>query len=114
MIPALVLIAAYLALAINIYLEAQVFGTFRLSYGRVGPTEVRLLLIAANSGLAAGTGALWSAAQIEPVANTVALALAAAMAGLLLWRVGTNVRTLGRLEPLRLARTGAERRPRAA
>ena len=43
---ALGLVVVYLWLSINVYLESTVFGAFRLAYGRLGPTEVRLILIA--------------------------------------------------------------------
>lgn len=49
---ALGLVVVYLAMSINVYLESTVFGAFRLAYGRLGPTEVRLMLIAVNAGLA--------------------------------------------------------------
>src|SRR5205823_7557458 len=49
---ALGVVIVYLALSINVYLEANVFGVFRLAYGRIGPTEVRIILIAANATLA--------------------------------------------------------------
>src|SRR2546425_8070212 len=58
---ALGLVVVYLALSINVYLESSVFGVFKISYGRIGPTEVRLLLVILNTMLAvaallAGTG----------------------------------------------------------
>src|SRR5882672_9517138 len=37
------IVVAYLVLSINTYLETQTLGRFALGYGRVGPTEVRLL-----------------------------------------------------------------------
>ena len=40
--------------------------------------------------------------------TVAALALTAAMGGLLLWRVGKNVAALGRLEPLRLVEPRAK------
>src|SRR3989441_1488388 len=46
---ALGLVVVYLALSINVYLESSVFGVFKISYGHIGPTEVRLLLIALNT-----------------------------------------------------------------
>src|SRR3989440_12775374 len=46
---ALGMVIVYLALSINVYLESSVFGVFKISYGRIGPTEVRLLLIALNT-----------------------------------------------------------------
>ncbi len=45
-------VVAYLILSINIYLESQAFGVFRLGYSRIGPTEARIVLIAANVALA--------------------------------------------------------------
>src|SRR5262249_19766644 len=42
----LALVIAYLALSINSYLETQALGRFSLGYGRLGPTEARLGLIA--------------------------------------------------------------------
>src|SRR2546425_5414898 len=49
---ALGLVVVYLALSINVYLESSVFGVFKISYGRIGPTEVRLLLVILNTMLA--------------------------------------------------------------
>ena len=45
----LAIVLAYLVLSINTYLETQVFGTFRLGYGRLGRTEARLALVALNT-----------------------------------------------------------------
>ena len=42
------IVVAYLILSINVYLESQAFGRFSIGYGRVGPTEIRLVLIALN------------------------------------------------------------------
>jgi phosphatidylglycerophosphate synthase len=50
----LAIVIAYLALSINTYLETQVFGVFSLGYGRFGPTEARVGLIALNLALLAG------------------------------------------------------------
>ena len=49
----LAIVIAYLILSINTYLETQAFGTFTLGYGRLGPTEARLLLVGVNTLLAA-------------------------------------------------------------
>ena len=51
----LVLVIAYLALSINSYLETQALGRFSLGYGRLGPTEARLALIALLVG-----GRVWA------------------------------------------------------
>ncbi|MBM3496485.1 MAG: CDP-alcohol phosphatidyltransferase, partial [Armatimonadetes bacterium] len=45
----LAIVAGYLVLSINVYLESQVLGDFRFGYGVVGPTETRLILIALNT-----------------------------------------------------------------
>ena len=42
----LAIVVAYLILSINTYLETHAFGVFTLGYGRLGPTEARLMLIA--------------------------------------------------------------------
>jgi phosphatidylglycerophosphate synthase len=98
---ALLLVVAYLALSINVYLESAVFGVFKLSYGRIGPTEARLILIALNLLLllsaTMGRGAL---GQVAALSNAVSLLLAVAMGGMLLARFITNLNHLARLEPL--------------
>ena len=45
---ALALVAGYLVLSINVYLETYVFGKFRYGYGIVGPTEARIVLLGLN------------------------------------------------------------------
>ena len=52
----LVIVVVYLVLSINTYLETYAFGVFSLGYGRVGPTEARLALIALNTVMALGVG----------------------------------------------------------
>src|SRR5829696_9587228 len=55
----LVLVIAYLALSINSYLETQALGRFSLGYGRLGPTEARLGLIALLAAVALGAEFTW-------------------------------------------------------
>jgi len=94
---ALALVVLYLTLSINVYLESQVFGVFQLGYGRVGPTEVRILLILANTLLFAVSGLngqiVWFAANA-----TIALA-SLAMIVTLVGRFARNLQRLARLEP---------------
>ena len=52
----LTIVIAYLILSINTYLETHAFGVFALGYGGIGPTEVRLVLIALNTLIALGVG----------------------------------------------------------
>jgi phosphatidylglycerophosphate synthase len=99
---AMLLVIVYLALSINVYLESSVLGVFELGYGVVGPTEMRLLLIGANTGLFAG--AAWAGLAAPPVArvaNTVVLAASTLMALSLGARFARNLARLARLEPAR-------------
>lgn len=97
---ALGLVVVYLALSINVYLESTVFGAFRLAYGRLGPTEVRLMLIAVNAGLALHRHVpALAAVPIRLVADGLCVALALAMLWLLVNRFARNLRDLARLEP---------------
>jgi phosphatidylglycerophosphate synthase len=89
---ALGLVVVYLVLSINVYLESAVFG----------PTEVRLMLIAVNAGLALyrfvpGTAGV----PIRPVADGLLAALALGMLAMLATRFAKNLRNLARLEPAR-------------
>ncbi|MBK5115824.1 MAG: CDP-alcohol phosphatidyltransferase, partial [Thermoleophilia bacterium] len=50
------IVVAYLILSINVYLESFAFNRFSIGYGRIGPTEIRLILIALNTALALKLG----------------------------------------------------------
>ena len=92
---ALGLVVAYLAMAVNVYLESSVFGVARVEYGRIGPTEARLALIVLNTGLALG---------VHPtvrVANWTAVVMLAGMALVFVWRLARNLSRLSKLEPQR-------------
>ncbi len=92
---ALGLVVAYLAMAVNVYLESSVFGVVRVEYGRIGPTEARLVLIVVNTVLALG---------VRPavrVANWTLVIVLAAMAVVFVWRLARNLSRLNKLEPQR-------------
>lgn len=92
---ALGVVIVYLALSINVYLESNVFGVFRLGYNRLGPTETRLIMILANAALAvSGPGP-----TVDLVANGTLALLGLGMIVLLTGRVVKNVRELARQEP---------------
>jgi archaetidylinositol phosphate synthase len=96
---ALLLVVGYLGLSINVYLESAVMSVFRLAYGRIGPTETRILLGLAAS-LLGGTALAGAGTQgLTLIANGVALALAAAMLLMLGWRCAGNLRKLAAIEP---------------
>jgi len=96
----LAIAVAYLVLSINVYLETYVFGQFSFSYGRLGPTEVRLVLILLNT-VAIGVGPVpFTLAGYGVTAFDVAGAAASAgMLALLSGRVVRNLRTLAAMEP---------------
>ncbi len=99
---ALGLVVVYLALSINVYLESTVFGVFKISYGRIGPTEVRLLLVMLNTMLA--LAALWQIKgpfPVRVVANWTLAVLLTGMVALFVGRFARNLYRLAKLEPQR-------------
>jgi len=78
---ALGLVVVYLALSINVYLESSVFGVVKISYSRIGPTEVRLLLVLVNTVLA--LAARWHLKGLWPIGRIGNWALAAVLAACL-------------------------------
>jgi phosphatidylglycerophosphate synthase len=97
---ALMLVLAYLVLSINVYLESAVFGVFKLAYGRLGPTEARIILIVANgifAALASGAGGVPT--SMELAANLVFGLLAGGMVAMVAGRFFGNLRRLARMEP---------------
>lgn len=98
---ALLLVVAYLALSINVYLETAVFGVFRLGYGRIGPTEARILLIVLNTLLLVSATQGGGLTQAVALSNAVFLLLVGAMGVTLLARFIGNLHHLARLEPLK-------------
>jgi archaetidylinositol phosphate synthase len=100
MITGLVIVVAYLVLSINTYLETQAMGVFSLGYGRLGPTEARVGLIAVNTALAFGVAPALSLAGLEmSVLDLAALGVAGAMRAGLGVRAARNLRELARREP---------------
>ncbi len=96
---ALLLVVGYLGLSINVYLETAVMQVFRLAYGRVGPTEARILLALAAAALGVTALAGAPAGPLTLGANVVGLVLATAMLVMLGWRCAGNLRKLAALEP---------------
>jgi archaetidylinositol phosphate synthase len=96
----LLIVVAYLVLSINTYLETQAFGVFSLGYGRLGPTEARLGLIAVNTLLALGVGLEAGVGGLDFTVLDVIGALAVvAMLGGLGVRAARNLRVLAEREP---------------
>jgi archaetidylinositol phosphate synthase len=95
---ALALVVAYLAASINTYLETQALGRLRLGYGRLGPTEARLALLACL--VAVGLGARVSVLGLT-LLDVAGLAVAGGLVLAVAVRAAGNLRTLARLEPIR-------------
>ena len=88
----LAIVVAYLILSINTYLETHAFGVFTLGYGRFGPTEARLMLIAVNTLLVLGLVG-------NGLLDLLGIGLAAAMIAALIGRAARNLKRLAELEP---------------
>ncbi len=101
------IVVAYLILSINVYLESFAFNRFSIGYGKIGPTEIRLILIALNTLLALDlVGLDFDLAGLDlTVFDLVGLAIAATMIVLLVARSFRNLRELSEREP------AARRRP---
>jgi archaetidylinositol phosphate synthase len=96
----LALVIAYLALSINTYLETQALGSFKLGYGRLGPTEARIMLFGLLVAIALGAHAtLHVAGQSLTLLDTVAGAAALVMLAAGAVRALGNLRVLARREP---------------
>jgi phosphatidylglycerophosphate synthase len=101
------IVVAYLILSINVYLESFAFNRFSIGYGKIGPTEIRLILIALNTVLALDLiGLDFHLAGLDvTVFDLVGLVIAATMIVLLVGRSFRNLRELAEREP------AAPRRP---
>jgi archaetidylinositol phosphate synthase len=111
------IVIAYLLLSINVYLETHVFESFSFSYGSLGPTEVRLVLIGLNTvALTAGPLPFHALGIGATIYDVVGLGAVGTMVGMLLFRAMRNLRTLGRAEPPRRAAPpdAGEPQPRSA
>jgi archaetidylinositol phosphate synthase len=94
------IVVAYLILSINVYLESYAFGRFSLGYGYLGPTEIRVILIALNTSLALGLGLDFNLVELNlTVFDLIGLGIAAAMIVLLTTRALKNLRELAHEEP---------------
>lgn len=94
------IVVGYLILSINVYLESYAFGRFNIGYGLIGPTEVRLILIAINTAVALGWGLSFHLFDLRLTAlDLFGVAIVAVMAVVLAYRVFRNLRELSQREP---------------
>lgn len=93
-------VIVYLLLSINVYLETEVFGVFELAYSRIGPTELRLIILLGNTLLVLlGAEATVFGAPVATVTNWTLGAITGGMVVLLLRRGGKTLRRLAQMEP---------------
>lgn len=94
------IVVGYLILSINVYLESMAFNRFSIGYGKIGPTEIRLLLIALNTALALELGLDFTLVDLDlTVFDLVGLFIAGGMVAMLAGRSFKNLRELARKEP---------------
>jgi phosphatidylglycerophosphate synthase len=94
------IVVGYLILSINVYLESMAFGRFRLGYGLLGPTEIRVVLILINTAMALGLGLDFNLLDLKlTVFDVIGLAIVAVMLALLTVRAFGNLRELAKEEP---------------
>jgi archaetidylinositol phosphate synthase len=94
------IVVGYLILSINVYLESMAFGRFRLGYGLLGPTEIRVVLILLNTALALDLGLDFRLLRLNlTVFDVIGLGIVALMIALLSVRVFGNLRQLAKEEP---------------
>ncbi len=99
------IVVGYLILSINVYLESMAFGRFRLGYGLLGPTEIRVVLILLNTALALDLGLDFRLLKLDvTVLDVIGLGIVALMIALLSVRVFGNLRELAKEEPSALRR----------
>jgi archaetidylinositol phosphate synthase len=94
------IVVAYLILSINVYLESYAFGRFAIGYGKIGPTEIRIVLIALNTALALGLGLDFHLVEVDlTVFDVIGLGIAGVMVVLLAGRAAHNLLLLAKQEP---------------
>jgi archaetidylinositol phosphate synthase len=94
---ALGMFIAFLMLSIEVYLAAYALGTFRLSFAKLGPTEIRILLGIGNVALYTHPAGMVTGRRVFDVGGVIAIA------GMLLMFVASvisNTLKLYRAEPL--------------
>jgi phosphatidylglycerophosphate synthase len=94
------IVVGYLIVSINVYLESYALGRFDIGYGYIGPTELRILLVALNAALALDLGLDFNLVDLDmTLFDVFGLGVAATMVTLLAWRAIRNLRELAREEP---------------
>ena len=94
------ILTVYLVMSINVYLATYTIGTFTLSFGRLSPTEGRVLLALFNLVLLYNPVLLVYGMSF-PVSDVIGLLVILVLLAMLIHSVLMNTLTLYRAEPLR-------------
>lgn len=97
---AIAMLVSFLLLSIETYLATYTLGTFRLSYGKFGPTEIRLLLVAGCIRLMISPG-IRLAGHTYRLFDVGGLIAAGGMTVMCIVSAILHTRALYRQEPLR-------------
>lgn len=101
----LLCLVAYMLLSVLVYVRTYVVGHFQLSYGKLGPTEVRVIAILLNLGMYLGgirpAGLTWQLAGRMTISiyDVIVLAVAALLAYFFVTSWWAQARQLAKLEP---------------
>jgi phosphatidylglycerophosphate synthase len=98
-VVALGFLVAYFLLSIEVYLATYAVGTFRISYFKVGPTELRILL-AIGTAVAAFDPTSTLAGREFLLFDVAGVAAIAGLLATLAYSIARNTRALYRAEPL--------------
>lgn len=98
-VPAAAFLLAYYLLTIEIALATHALGTFRISYWKFGPTELRILLAAGTLQLLRSPWSTIAGHRVLLFDLGVSIGAAAVLATFI-WTAVSNTRKLYRLEPL--------------
>ena len=98
-VVAVAVLIAYYLLSINVYLATYTLGVFKISFGGLGGTELRLLVMAGNLLVIQKSHLPLLGRQIL-VYDLVGVVMAVAMAAALVFATVRNTVALYRLEPL--------------
>src|SRR5687767_1738426 len=99
LLPAAGFLLAYYLLTIEIALATHALGTFRISYWKFGPTELRILLAAGTLQLLRSPWSTLAGHRVLLFDLGVSIGAAAVLATFI-WTAVSNTRKLYRLEPL--------------
>jgi archaetidylinositol phosphate synthase len=98
-IVALLLLAAYLMLCVEVFLTTYSLGTFNLSYFKIGPTELRILLSIGTLVLHGHPTATVAGYVLRPF-DLGGIMGAIGLLGTFLWSAARHTRLLYELEPI--------------